>query len=972
MVGHKSNENMVELFCSSYCVRSYTLLPIILLEPQGKKNSTSADSKDTPRLVVATSDVRCCICRKKLSKGCTLYKVKNPREAFCSASCVSKKHPHAKFDTKKCHNCSKVIERPQNIILSPVDDTGTMMELCSEACLSSIKSKRMAAAKPLQQQGGPSSLCKMCAKYCYCAFNMSLSGEVHSLCSESCLINYHKINKIPCSRCDICSTICPNKWLTVKLENGPVNICGDDCLFKFKEKVETPQLCSMCHTPHEMTDMVEKQSDKGKVDFFCSHRCVMVHQAKSLSASGNKSSVEDTDINVKPLLPGLGCLKEEPVDEEYAQSLGDPVSPQSIKDEPKAPKEELTIDSVFSLVEDSKPTEPDVRMSCSQCSMVLTDGDTVYQRKGHTEIFCSTPCLLKLYQMKSVKKTCHFCLQVITKPQAVLQAPVDDEGTKKDFCNKICLSSFNYKKIVSQKTSVTSVALHSQCSMCTRYCVSKHELILHDDIYKICSDPCFHRFCNMNELHICENCHSCCNSWLTLKTVDGDRTLCGAECLAQYKQKIETLQQCAMCCTSHLISNMVENRNGEDVIELFCTSSCMMASKIQAISASGASLNCDNCSKMTVPACHLAMPDASIRNFCTLTCAMAFKEIKKDLTTATNSTEAQNSSQIDLDKPLEKFLCAKCGQIIKSAPKIVQTKERLHFVCSLACSQEFKRVNNIKSACEYCKSERIIHEVKRIDNKDCYFCSDGCRMLFGKELEIRWGKHCHSCAFCLSVSKNVVTNQEKGLNEEFCSEVCSSNYKMLINHAAKCDACGRTGKLKQSLPLLGETKHFCSLKCLLHFCNQKLHKVDTAPRSADDLQSSPVITNVMSLSSTLAWHPPASEGCTQLEMAQPRISVLPVPVPVPVFVPVPMNMYSQYTPKPVALPIPLPVPVFLPEKPSGSEPAVGEKIPTKSTEADSRSETDDGNESEGRQEDGVMEEDETHKPQSALGEACLK
>lgn len=30
-----------------------------------------------------------------------------------------------------------------------------------------------------------------------------------------------------------------------------------------------------------------------------------------------------------------------------------------------------------------------------------------------------------------------------------------------------------------------------------------------------------------------------------------------------------------------------------------------------------------------------------------------------------------------------------------------------------------------------------------------------------------------------------------------------------------------------------------------------------------------------------------------------------LPVPVPVFVPVPMNMYSQYTPKPVGLPIPV-------------------------------------------------------------------
>jgi len=35
---------------------------------------------------------------------------------------------------------------------------------------------------------------------------------------------------------------------------------------------------------------------------------------------------------------------------------------------------------------------------------------------------------------------------------------------------------------------------------------------------------------------------------------------------------------------------------------------------------------------------------------------------------------------------------------------------------------------------------------------------------------------------------------------------------------AKCDTCGLKGKLKQSLPLLGEIKHFCDLSCLLHFC----------------------------------------------------------------------------------------------------------------------------------------------------------
>lgn len=33
--------------------------------------------------------------------------------------------------------------------------------------------------------------------------------------------------------------------------------------------------------------------------------------------------------------------------------------------------------------------------------------------------------------------------------------------------------------------------------------------------------------------------------------------------------------------------------------------------------------------------------------------------------------------------------------------------------------------------CEYCKNERIIKDVKKVDNKDCYFCSDGKRKMNG-------------------------------------------------------------------------------------------------------------------------------------------------------------------------------------------------------------------------------------------------
>ncbi len=62
-------------------------------------------------------------------------------------------------------------------------------------------------------------------------------------------------------------------------------------------------------------------------------------------------------------------------------------------------------------------------------------------------------------------------LRAITESQGILQAPVDTEGTVKDFCSQTCLSSFNYKKIMSSKIPIMPVASQSQCNMCSRYCI---------------------------------------------------------------------------------------------------------------------------------------------------------------------------------------------------------------------------------------------------------------------------------------------------------------------------------------------------------------------------------------------------------------------------------------------------------------------------------------------------------------------
>ena len=45
------------------------------------------------------------------------------------------------------------------------------------------------------------------------------------------------------------------------------------------------------------------------------------------------------------------------------------------------------------------------------------------------------------------------------------------------------------------------------------------------------------------------------------------------------------------------------------------------------------------------------------------------------------------------------------------------------------------------------------------------------------------------------------------------------HHACLLTQVAKCDACERQGKLIETLPMLGEVKHFCNLQCLLDFCS---------------------------------------------------------------------------------------------------------------------------------------------------------
>lgn len=63
----------------------------------------------------------------------------------------------------------------------------------------------------------------------------------------------------------------------------------------------------------------------------------------------------------------------------------------------------------------------------------------------------------------------------------------------------------------------------------------------------------------------------------------------------------------------------------------------------------------------------------------------------------------------------------------------VMLQEKMYVFCDKTCTDEFRRTHYIVAQCVYCKIEKVVKEVKRINNMDCSFCSEGrltgvCRM----------------------------------------------------------------------------------------------------------------------------------------------------------------------------------------------------------------------------------------------------
>eukprot|EP00063_Salmo_salar_P058175 XP_014033010.1 PREDICTED: zinc finger MYM-type protein 4-like isoform X3 [Salmo salar] len=617
-------------------------------------------------------------------------------------------------------------------------------------------------------------------------------------------------------------------------------------------------------------------------------------------------------------------VKDEPVDEEYDQALAPAVLSEGVKDEPDA-AEELKISNVFSVggcpttnatstpvaalpktvmpapaAASIPPLIPmAMRVACSACKKVLLKGQTAYQRKGSSDLFCSTSCLtsyspppgVKMTAPGPAKKPCHYCLKEIANPKDVITAPVDTMGTVKDFCSQTCLSSFNFKRnsaVSTLSSSLSTMTGAVKCSMCKKACVSKHEVIFQGSMHKLCSEVCFTRFRSTNKLSMnsCQSCNNYCYGKVTVLVVQGvNKTFCSVGCVTTFKQKAKKPVACAMCRNFRSLVEMVDSADSDGKLEMFCSTGCVTAYKVQTVSSSGARVECNTCGQKTVPSFHLAMSDGSIRNFCTMNCVVTFQDqfnksntqSQINVAPSTGSTAPPAAQTRDKVSQGTRLPCFQCHRLFSSKPELIQFKDKMVFLCSVNCSEEYRKINYEMARCEYCKIEKPAKEVKRINKRDYTFCSEGCKLLYKHDLTKRWGKHCRICAYCASTAQKAVTGQYGGKMEEFCSDECKSHYTLLFCQVAKCDACERQGKLIETLPMLGEVKHFCNLQCLLQFCSLQTQNqgkpqgqkvaISIAPSPSNTTTatsvSDPVIANVISLANSPTGQPNYSNTSLQ-------------------------------------------------------------------------------------------------------------
>uniref|UniRef100_A0AAQ5XFQ9 TRASH domain-containing protein n=1 Tax=Amphiprion ocellaris TaxID=80972 RepID=A0AAQ5XFQ9_AMPOC len=195
------------------------------------------------------------------------------------------------------------------------------------------------------------------------------------------------------------------------------------------------------------------------------------------------------------------------------------------------------------------------QVTCANCKKPLKKGQTAYQRKGSTHLFCSTTCLSAFSHKPAPKKSCTMCKKDITNMKGTIVAQVDSSESFQEFCSTGCLGAYENKQ------NPPKSGLKTKCTVCGKLTEIRHEVSFKTVTHKICSDTCFNVYRRANGLIM--NCCEQCGDYLPSRAsanhfllVDGQqKRFCCQNCIKEYKQVMPAHLQATSNATLQTATN---------------------------------------------------------------------------------------------------------------------------------------------------------------------------------------------------------------------------------------------------------------------------------------------------------------------------------------------------------------------------------------------------------------------------------
>ncbi|CAN9502578.1 unnamed protein product [Ophioblennius macclurei] len=645
---------------------------------------------------------------------------------------------------------------------------------------------------------------------------------------------------------------------------APCEPCGSEAKATEEEEEEQEKDGSSgsANTSHSSRDHTPENSQDG----------APLNQAEETedSQQGETSEAAPMEDSNPPASP-TPIIKEEPIDEGYDAALLPQNSAKQIKEELEQ-EEELKISSVYSVGGGStfgpptiptpvgptaifipgrgtvlqamaplavrptgpltaslptltaappRPAPPPVPGSvrCSGCSKVLLKGQTAFQRKGSTQLFCSTVCLTGHLPPAAKNRICIQCNREILQPRDMVTVPGDDSNPMY-FCGQFCLSVFRHKKKTTDKPTEKRPERKPEkppekpverqpdkpfCTVCRSTKRIEHEVTHQGRLHKLCSNACFATWRMMRQLamNCCEGCGLYCNSnsgsCQTLTIDKSQLNFCGPTCISTYRLTCKKMVECAYCHKMAVVSATIIERDSKGKIQLYCSSACVGQSRPPRHVLTDTPFPCCLCKVSAVPQYHLAMVDGTIRNFCSLACVTIYRKCghKSQLELANGTSSLRDASARD---------ASKAGSSAGVSPVSLIPQD----YSSTGRHPSHTSVPPLVPPSTSAPGQVPSQPAKPADEP----AADTSKVT------------CHHCGKHFSTKPHLFSHQ--GRISMFCGRLCSEQYKTQKNILAVCESCKQEKVHFETISYDQTDKVFCSDSCKVifkhgHTSNQKDH-----------------------------------------------------------------------------------------------------------------------------------------------------